>query len=179
MKVAVLSESSADEAAIRVFLEALRGERIEPPSSMPPIRSRGWPAPLITLPSVLRHLHYHSDAEALVVVVDSELSPRETYGPLKIALGLAVPQIEAWYLVARDRHVNEAVWIRGLSSGEFPYASSTLKQKVYGTDRPSLGLETELAREQAARIVRDGHLPRLEELFPGGFGALANDVRSW
>lgn len=213
MKVAVLSESPADEAAIRVFVEGLLGERSEPPSSMPPIRSRGCDAVLAILPAVLRHLHYQTDADALVVVVDSDLSgvhqeahaqpggvdqtcrlcrikaivrqvqrelaPQDPYTPVKTALGLAVPQIEAWYLVGRDRHVNEAAWIRGLSSGDFPYTGNTLKQKVYGTDRPSLRLETECAREAAERIVREGDLSRLEQLFPGGFGALANDVRSW
>ena len=213
MKLAILSESPADEAAIRVFVEGLLGERIEAPSSMPPVRSRGREAVMGILPAVLKHLHYQTDADALVVVVDSdrsaihqethaqpgaadqtcwlcrikvivnrvqrELAPRDPYSPVKTALGLAVPQIEAWYLVGRDPHVNEAAWGRGLGSGDFPYTGNKLKQKVYGTDRPSLSLETERAREAAERIVREGGLPRLEKLFPGGFGTLANDVRSW
>ena len=98
---------------------------------------------------------------------------------LKWALGLAVPQIEAWYLVGRDPHVSEAAWISGQKHGKFPYAREHLKCKVYGTDRPSLELEASRAREEAERIVRDGKLPLLEERFPGGFGALASDVRNW
>jgi hypothetical protein len=162
---------------------------------------------------VLRHLHFRTDAEALVVVLDSDrsqvhevkecesatsrrkcrlcqmaeivadvqntLRPREVYGPLRTGLGLAVPQIEAWYLSGRDPHVSETAWIVGLQSGQPPYTSQSLKAKVYGTDDPSLELETRCAKEEAQRIVNEGRLPLLEQLFPGGFGALANDVRNW
>jgi hypothetical protein len=40
-------------------------------------------------------------------------------------------------------------------------------------------LETRRAREETQRIVRDGHLSLLEQSFPGGFGALAKDLRAW
>lgn len=212
MKVAIFSESSADEAAIRVLVDGLLGKKTAAPQ-MPPIRSRGWNAVLRSLPTVLRHLHYQTEAEALVVVLDSDRSPphvethpepggpgekcrlcqmlrivrglqnelpaRHMYGRIKTALGLAVPQIEAWYLVRRDPHVSEAAWISAQQSGQCPYAREHLKPKVYGTDRPSLELETRRAREEAERIVREGKLPVLEKSFPGGFGALANDVRDW
>ncbi|MFH1922028.1 MAG: hypothetical protein ABIP48_19355 [Planctomycetota bacterium] len=165
------------------------------------------------LPNVLKHLHYRTDADGLVVVVDSdrspvhqqshtepgktdekcrlcqmakivadvqnELRPRPRGRPVKIALGLAVPQIEAWYLTGHDPHVSEAAWIVGLQSGKLPYTSDSLKESVYGTDEPLLALETVRATEEAERIVREGKLPLVEQLFPGGFGALANDVRSW
>jgi len=104
---------------------------------------------------------------------------QQGYSPVKTALGLAVPQIEAWYLVGRDPHVSEAAWISGQQSGQFLYAREHLKRKVYETDRPSLELETTRAREEAERIVREGKLPLLEKLFPAGFGPLANDVRNW
>ena len=71
MKVAILSESGADEAAVRLFIEGLLGKKTEVPGNLP-IRSRGWPSERNSLPSVLHHLHYHSDAEALAVVVDSD-----------------------------------------------------------------------------------------------------------
>ncbi len=213
MKVAIFGESSADEAAVRVLVDGLLGERTETPSSVPPIRSRGWGAVLRDLPMVLRHLHYQSDADALVVVLDSDRSPvhrqaecqsarpakkcrlcqtaailaraqetlarRPVYGPLKTALGLAVPQIEAWYLAGADLHVSEAAWIAGSPPGKWPYTSDALKTAVYGTNQPPLELETRRAEEEATRIVREGKLPLLEQLFPGGFGALAADVRGW
>lgn len=212
MKVAVFSESSADEAAIRVLVDGLLGKKTEPPA-MPRIRSRGWNAVFRDLPMVLRHLHFQTDAEALVVVVDSDrspvhvethhkpgraeeecrlcqikdildrvqrrLPPRDPYAPVKTGVGLAVPQIEAWYLVGRDPHVSDAAWISGQKSGKFPFAREHLKRQVYGTDRPSLDLETRRAKEEAERIVREGKLALLERLFPGGFGSLAADVRSW
>jgi len=213
MKVAIFSESSADEAAIRILVEGVLGTQTEMPSSMPPIRSRGWGAVLRDLPMVLRHLHYQTDADALVVVLDSDRSPvhrpagcesakpvkkcrlcqmaailtqaqntlpsRPSYGSLKTALGLAVPQIEAWYLAGRAPHVSEAAWIVGLQSGKFPYTPDSLKEELYGTNEPLLELETARAEQEARRIVREEKLGLLEQLFPGGFGALAADVRSW
>ena len=68
MKVAILSESAADEAAIRHFVEGLLGARTEVPGNLP-IRSRGWPAVRDNLATVLRHLHYRSDCEALARII--------------------------------------------------------------------------------------------------------------
>ena len=212
MKVAILSESAADKSGIRGFVEALLGTKTEsPPEGR--VRARGKDAIFSRLMDVVRHLHYHTDAAALCVVVDSDLTPihheshrdagqgehncrlchlksliaqvepylrpREHMAPLKIALGLAVPQIEAWYLVGRDNWVGEAGWALHLRGEKIPYRREELKGKVYGTDRPSLDHETECASKEAERIVRDGHLPLLEKLFPVGFGAFASDVRAW
>jgi hypothetical protein len=212
MKVAIFGESSADEAAIRVLLDGVLATKTETPATGRN-RSRGWNAVLTDLPMLVRHLHFQTDAEAMVVVVDSDrspvhmeshnepgrakedcrlcqirevldrvqrrLPPRDPYPPLKTAVGLAVPQIEAWYLVGRDPHVCEAAWISGQKSGKLPYAREHLKRQVYGTERPSLELETRRAQEEARRIVREEKLALLEQVFPGGFGALAGDVRGW
>jgi hypothetical protein len=40
-----------------------------------PVARDGWSSVRIILPAVIRHLHYNTDAEALVVVVDSDDSP--------------------------------------------------------------------------------------------------------
>ena len=71
MKVAVLSESPPDESAITILVEAVLGASIERVAG-PPLRSRGWPSVRGILPVVIRHLHYQTDAEGLVVVVDSD-----------------------------------------------------------------------------------------------------------
>lgn len=74
MKVAVLSESPADEAAIRVLVEGVLGEspqRVD----LPLIRTRGWHGALGAFPAALTQLHYTTDTEAFVVVVDSDQSP--------------------------------------------------------------------------------------------------------
>lgn len=71
MRVAILSESSADEAAIGVLLDGILGRQTQEISSLP-LRSRGWPSVIRVLPTVLKFLHYRTDAEALVVIADSD-----------------------------------------------------------------------------------------------------------
>lgn len=213
MKVAVLSESEVDEAAIRVFVEGLLGKQTEPPTHMLPIRKRGYGAVFKVLPAILTHLHFRTNAEGFVVVLDSDrtavhrqvhdqpgetdgecrlcrlkriaaevladLPARPVYGPLETAFGLAVLQIEAWYLIGRGPRVGEAKWIVALGSGKLPDISNRLKQQVYGMPAPRLAFETKRATQEAQRIVRNGKLRQLEQQFPGGFGALADSVRAW
>lgn len=70
MKVALLSESPADETALRLLVEGVLGA---PPHFVSAgLRARGWPSVAQILPAVLRHLHFNTDAHALVVVVDSD-----------------------------------------------------------------------------------------------------------
>lgn len=212
MKVAIYGESPADEAALRILVDALMGTPTVP-IGLAWLKSRGWPSILQNLPKVLQYLHYQTDAQGLVVVVDSNRSPlpnqpfdklvvsddqsrigrlqRELRlvrgrlasvpqrGELKVALGLAVPTIEAWYRCGLDPHVSEATWIRAAESNEYPYDGRRLKRDVYGTDRPSLELATEVAAQQAQRLVDEKRFELLEQLFPIGFGSLANGLRSW
>lgn len=96
---------------------------------------------------------------------------------LKVAVGLTVPTIEAWYLVGKNHQVGEAAWRVGLTSHQPPFNSAQLKQLVYGTDRPSLEVETQRAQEEARRIIRD--LKTIETAFPDGFGTMARKIRSW
>ena len=70
MKVALLSESPADEAVLRVLLEAVLGAPLKFVS--PGLRARGWPNVAQVLPSVIRHLHFNTDTDALVVSCDSD-----------------------------------------------------------------------------------------------------------
>ena len=70
MKLAILSESPADEAALRVLVEGVLGHAFQ---FLPPaFRSRGWPSVAQVMPAVIRHLHFATDAAGLVVVVDSD-----------------------------------------------------------------------------------------------------------
>lgn len=213
MKTCVVSESPADEAAVRILVEGILG-RPTVPIPGPSLVSRGWTTAVSVLPVAIKHLHYHTDAEALVVVLDSDETPihdsahdeagghdkcricivskiatdtisnlRQVAGRsrLKIAIGLAVPAIEAWYAFGAEKSVSatsEAAWIIGLSrKGKFPYTKPQLKNDVYGTDRPSLALETQCATREAQRLAKD--LGQLEAFFPNGFGFLARQIRSW
>lgn len=210
MKVAVLSESPADEAAIRILVDGIIGGPTQL-ADMPPIRTRGVSGVFTILPTALKHLYYRTDADALVIVVDSDRTPvhkpeheqeggadencrlcqiRQTvdsvlghlrpvqgHPQIKIAVGIAVPAVEAWYRCGRDPHVTEAAWIASLPSGPFPYTTRSLKEDVYETSRPPLDLETRRATEEARRLVQD--LQLLEQCFPTGFGTLADEVRNW
>ena len=69
MKAALLSESPADETALRVLVGAVVGQ---PQFVSPGFRARGWPNVAQVLPAVIRHLHFNTDADVLVVVVDSD-----------------------------------------------------------------------------------------------------------
>ncbi|MET0262132.1 MAG: hypothetical protein ABW223_04490 [Rariglobus sp.] len=70
LKLALLSESPADEAAIAVLVEAVLGRPFK--RIQPALRARGWPSVAQVLPSIIRHLHFNTDADGLVVVVDSD-----------------------------------------------------------------------------------------------------------
>lgn len=209
MKVAILSESPADEAGIHILVEGLLGTEVEL-ARKPRLRTRGWPSILDSLPAVIRHLHYRTDTDALVFVADSnhspahqggpatlcpkdpkcrlcqiqeavrraqtELSPVSGKDPIKIAVGLAVPAIEAWYLCGKTG-INELAWIEGPQNRSYPYTKNQLKKWAYGTDRPGIPLETERAIAEATRLAEN--LDQLERAFPLGFGSLARGIRNW
>lgn len=211
MKVAVLSESSADETAIRILVDAILGQETTSPAAFP-LRSRGWPSVRDILASVIKHFYYRTDADALVVVVDTNGSPVQdrpihepsdtkspsrlaqlsdvvqgvkaqlkavpNRQPIQIAIGVAAPAIEAWYLCGTEATASEASWTRELEAGTQARGKIlSLKRQVYGTDRPSLDLETQRAIQHARRLA--GQLDSLERRFPIGFGTFAQQVRTW
>jgi len=98
---------------------------------------------------------------------------------LKVAVGIAVPAIEAWYRCGHDSRVTEPAWIHALDSQSFDYTKESLKRDGYGTDRPSLGHETTRAVEEANRLVGERLIARLEQFFPAGFGSLLRDIQNW
>ena len=212
MKIAFYSESSADQAALAVFAEAILGQPPEPTNM--PVEGRGKARVFATLDGVFRGLHYSSDAEALVVVIDSDdndlhsadhdaleipsgrcdlctarriitkaqrhVKPRQGQPELKVAIGLAVPAIEAWYLVGREHQVGEPAWIVGQRDNCRPFTCDRLKEIVYKTTRPSLELETERATTEAHRIISSpGGWQAVAAAFPAGFGLMAQKIRSW
>jgi hypothetical protein len=209
MKIGYYCESPADQAAMAVFAEGLLGKPPEPINM--DLEAHGVSSVLNALDGVFRGLHYNSDAEGLIVVVDSDdtelhklahdspdgaeercrycqirkilalarnqLKPRQGRPELKVAIGLAVPCIEAWYLAGRNHQVGEAAWLNGLASGRAPFTRPQLKGLVYGTDRPSLELATECALKEARRIV--ANIKAIDDAFPIGFGLMAKEVRMW
>jgi hypothetical protein len=201
MRVAILSESSADESALRILVDALLGVKTTTVDMN--LRSRGWPAVREILPTISKSLHYWTDAEGLVVVVDSNhtylssnepknrlrdfqelaqrcrqaLKPVPGRVPLKIAVGVAAPAIEAWWLCKSNQQINEAAWEKGLADKHDPYSKLELKKRLYGSDYRSLELMTQKMTEAAHDVV--SNLQLLENAFPSGFGSLARELRSW
>jgi hypothetical protein len=94
MKLAILSESPADEAALGVLIEAvLGGPYLRVQANL---RARGWPSVAQVLPAVIRHLHFNTDAEGLVVVVDSDDSVVHTPSARQAGLlSSAMPDVPA------------------------------------------------------------------------------------
>jgi hypothetical protein len=107
----------------------------------------------------------------------SQVMPRKDRPALRIAIGLAVPMIDAWYLFGKDHQVGEAAWRAGLAAGKPPFSKDELKKQVYGTPRPSLERATEVAVAEARRV--SANLAGLEAAFPCGFGSLFKTIRSW
>ena len=66
----VLIPTSADEAALRILVDAVLGVVTTVPSTTP-LRSRGYHAVRSILPVIIKELHYRTNAEGLIVVVDS------------------------------------------------------------------------------------------------------------
>lgn len=202
MRVAILSESPADEAALRILVEAMLGVRTLAPEGVS-LRIRGWPAVRNILPVIAKELHFKDKADGLVAVVDSNhatvvqehprnrlhqmqatvrelrqaLRPVGGRVPLKLAVGVASPAIEAWWLCHGRAEISESAWENGLAEKREPYSKLDLKQDLYGVDKPGLGLETERMVEAAKQIA--GNLPLLQSRFPNGFGHLAEELRQW
>ena len=206
MKIAHYSESPPDQAALAVVTEGVLGEPPEPVDV--DLQAHGFGGLLKSLGAVFRGLYYHSDADALVIVLDSDdtalhdrshddlpaggencrlcearaiiklakkrMKSMPARADLKVAIGLAVPAIEAWYLAGRDHQVGESAC---LQHGRSVYTRHKLKQLVYGSDRAAQEMMTECAVREARRII--ANLKCIEDAFPAGFGSMAQEMRTW
>jgi hypothetical protein len=74
MNLAVVSESPADESAIRILVDAI-SKRTNKAVASGRIRPGGWSGVLQAIEVELKSLHYRGEADALVTVVDSDDSP--------------------------------------------------------------------------------------------------------
>lgn len=209
MKLAFLSESPADEAALHVLVEAVLGEPFAVVQTS--LRARGWPSVEQVLPPILRYLHFKTDTDGLVVVVDSDDSPVHTaeheapgyYHPYcRICRLRAVFRRTLKNLPpanGRDR-VLRAVGV-AVPAVEAWYlcgrdTSVTEAAWIAGQERGQApysrrelkwrvyGTERPTLPHEIERAVFEtkrlqGDVRRLENDFPAGFGALARDLRAW
>lgn len=207
-RVALLSESPADEAALRVLVGFVLGPfQLVPPA----LRARGWPSVEQVLPAVLRHLHFHTDADGLVVVVDSDDSvvhdathevPGYHHPVCRLCRLRAVFRRTLRNLPpARGRtRVLRAVGLAvpaieaWLLCGRDPAVTEAAWQEGQARGRPpytrlelkvrAYGTDRPGLPLQTRRAVEEvsrhrGDIRRLENDFPHGFGALARDLRDW
>jgi hypothetical protein len=200
MRIAILSESSADEAALRLLVDAVLGIRTQCVDVN--LKSRGYPSVRNVLPAVIRFLQYQTEADALVTVIDSDhtsliggpknrltelnnivretlssLGPVHARPKLRVALGVCSPAIEAWLLSPRMPHITEQAWEDGLRQNREPYSKRELKKELYKVDYP--GLEHMRSKMIDAAGHAAASLGHLENAFPNGFGNLAKELRSW
>lgn len=209
MKLAVLSESPADEAALLVLVEGVLGSPFTTVVSS--LRARGWPSVEQVLPAILRHLHFNTDADGLVVVVDSDDSPVHTveheapgyYHPFcRICRLRAVfrrvlknlPPAHGRERVLRAVGVAvpavEAWYLcgRDTSVTEAAWVKGQLDGRPPYTRRELkwrvYGTERPTLPHEMKRALQEvtrhhGDMRRLENDFPQGFGSLARDLRDW
>lgn len=208
MKLAILSESPADEAALGVLVGFVLGPfaRVETR-----LRARGWPSVEQVLPPIIRHLHFQTDADGLVIVVDSDDSPVHTaeheapnfHHPLcricrlRAAFRRTVRNLPP----ARGRErVLRAVGLAvpaieaWLLCGRDTSVTEAAWMQGQGSGQPPYtraqlkwkvyGTERPSLPHEIRRAVQEvsrhrGDLRRLENDFPNGFGALTRDLRAW
>jgi hypothetical protein len=209
MKAALVSESPADEAALRVLVEAVLGESVV--VEKPGLRARGWPNVAQVLPAILRHLHFNTDVEGLVVVVDADDSVVHTAD--HEAPGYYHPQCRLCQLRGifhrtqrrfprlhgRDRLVRAVGLAVPAIEAWYLCGQDPQVSELTWTEGRGRGVVPYTRRELKWRVYgtdrpslgfeiqralecvrRHRHDPRrLEADFPQGFGALARDLRRW
>ena len=209
MKLAILSESPADEAALHILVGYVLGGPFTTVQSA--LRARGWPSVEQVLPPIIRHLHFNTDADGLVVVVDSDDSPVHT--PDHEAPGYYHPYCRVCRLRAVFRRTSKNLppahgrarvlravgicvpaleaWLlcgRDTSVTEQAWLEGQRANHLPYTRRELkwkvYGTERPSLQHEMKRMVQEvsrhhGDVRRLENDFPHGFGALARDLRSW
>ena len=209
MKIAILSESPADEAALRILATYVLGEPFTLVQAT--LRARGWPSVEQVLPPIIRHLHFNTEADGLIVVCDSDDSPVHTpehdapgyFHPLcricrlRAAFRRTVKNLPPAHGRARVlRAVGVCVpaieaWLlcgRDTSITEQAWLDGQASGAMPYTRRELkwkvYGTERPSLEHEMKRAVQEvsrhhGDVRRLENDFPNGFGALARDLREW
>jgi len=209
MNIALLSESPADEAALRVLVGYVLGGRFS--RVAPALRARGWPSVELVLPAILRHLHFNTNADGLVVVVDSDDSPVHTAG--HEAPGHHHPHCRLCRLRAVFRRVTRNLppaqgrdrvlravglcvpaleaWLlcgRDTAVTEAAWTNGQAAGRPPYTRRELkwkvYGTDRPSLPHEVRRAVQEvsrhqGDVRRMENDFPQGFGSLVRDLRGW
>jgi hypothetical protein len=211
MKIATLTESSVDDAAIRILVQSIIGDEVEFISTTSletrDTKKGGYSNLRKHLSDFLRHLYYDTDAECVVIVVDSDDDPihqaereieEESENCRLCVLRRDIKKIQSHITpIGNKAHIKTAVglavpaieaWFRCIEDSHITEA--TWARKLNGEkinyDRKSLkkdvyGGERSPTKEksiEAAQVIAS-RLDYLEEIFPQGFGSLVKDIKSW
>ena len=108
-----------------------------------------------------------------------DLAARPQLPTLRVAVGLAIPTIEAWLLSPRQPGMTEANWrtARQERPPREPYSRKQLKKLAYGKEIPTIAAETRIMTELMTDAAKN--LKHLETAFPGGFAPLKSALESW
>lgn len=96
---------------------------------------------------------------------------------LKVAVGLAIPTIEAWLLCGNDPRGAEAAWHQSDAAKQGATYRKILKTVLYGSEISPQQKRNQIARDADTRLAQDINL--LETHFPIGFRPLAEAIRNW
>jgi hypothetical protein len=209
MKLAIVGESPADEAAVKILVDAILGVQTEIVAERR-VRPGGLSHVLRLLPGIVASLHYYSEAEAVVVVVDSDDSTvhdlRAQSFPCnsdcRICAIRAVLQesfrklraVESRPLLKKGSGVAIPAIEAWYRCGIDPQVNEAtwirhLAGESITFDRKKLkrdtygtnipGLMLETEIATSCATRLAGNLDQLQQLFPIGFGCLVADLRSW
>ncbi len=192
MEVAIFSEGDPDEAGLQVLVGVVLG--VAPQPTPVPFRTRGWPAVADQLPAVIKSIYFKTNAPLLVVVAEGNRSPLEPHAPtnrlvrlreisarcqpkgrpdrpnLQIAIGIAYPCIEAWWLAPLYADVGEKSWSQRTAPGVAQYTKQDLKRRLYGQEFPGIPHATACMQDGARKTA--AALTETKARFPFGFGSL-------
>jgi len=209
MNLAILSESPADEAAVRILAESALARPVAVVET-PVRRPGGISGVLRAIEPVMQWLHYRRRAEALVVVVDSNNSPVHP-GPIEAPCSVsnacrlcrirrAIEDVQRSLSTVAYGPIHTAVGLAAPAieawylCGEDPNVSESAWVRGQQEGRPPYTKEQlkklvygkdqyGLAEETECAIAEMGRIARdlglLERKFPIGFGALLHDLRGW
>lgn len=209
MKVAILSESPADDAALRILVGSLL--RVEIDEVVPlRLRGSGWGMIHRMLPNVICKVHYHTNASHLVVLADSDDSPahREEHEAdetlhencrLCLLRRLATETIASLDDVPGEVGIKVAVAVPAIEGWYQCGKASANSEQAFALElqekgrirfvrqrlkRDVYGTERPSRDLEGTRAIEEAQrlakdLTQLERLFPGGFGTFATEVRSW
>ena len=119
------------------------------------------------------------DLRQKVESASENLRPMAGKENFRVAVGVAVPAIEAWLLCGENPSANEANWINKQKEKRYSTYNDrqALKAELYGSNIAPAKVMIKCGTKAAERLANN--IEQLEQFFPEGFGNLSKEVKSW